>query len=97
MDKRLELTKEQQAIIERYNAIIKEMEDANIHCIYRPYSEIVAINGNSIEDDLLFPEDTLEDEGDTYVDFDEPTAISCPFGLSLTCEDSRFGVTFKKD
>ena len=95
MDKRLELTEKQKEIISRYNSIVNEMLEANIHCIYKQYENIGAINGEYVEE-KFFPEDVSVEDGDIFVEFAEITQIACPFGLTLIDTDYGFGVQFKE-
>ena len=95
MDKRLELTREQKNIMERYENILKEMDDANIKCVYRSWGELVAINGEQV-DELLFDEDLPDDVTDNArVDFDDAYPTDCPTSIDLTCTEHYFRVTFK--
>lgn len=95
MNKKLELTKEQLRVVERYNRAVKDMKDANIICVFKEYDEILAINGEQVED-VFFAEDISESSDNILVKTDEPEVIACPFGLCLTSyDDFSFGVQLK--
>jgi len=91
MDKRLELNAKQKEIVARYNAIVKEMEEAKIICTCMEYEGITAINGEHVADQF-FPEDDSDDM--VWVDFWDGESIEIPFGMHIWNEDGGFKVAF---
>lgn len=88
MDNRLKLTAEQKEIVEKYNKVCAEMEDAGIFIIERQYGEAYAMNVNSGVD-VGFSED-----GGELVSVDDLESIECPVQLSLNNEETDFSVSF---
>lgn len=96
MDKRLVLTEKQREILERYNAVVKEMHEAKILCVFQPFEEIGAINGEHVMD-LGFAEDYSAANDEEFLYFNDLEKIECPFGLNLTCDEYSFYARFDND
>lgn len=90
MDKRLELTEKQKEIISRYNAILKEMEEAKIMGVFKYFDDVCLFNGEQVED-VFFVEDG--NETTERIDTNDCYAVSGPFGLCVGY-DEYFEVQF---
>lgn len=96
MDERLELTEKQKEIISRYNAIVKEMEDAKIELVHREFNELYAFNAELVAD-TCFYEDYIEGVS-VKVELEDLPLVECPYGLCLVWNDDHsFCVSFEQD
>jgi len=94
IEKALRLTDRQQDAVRQYNEAVKRLKDAKVMCVFKPYDNIAAFNGELVQD-VTFEEDCdLENTKRVCADYLE--VIACPFGLVLSLFDETcFGVQFK--
>lgn len=96
IEERIKLTKKQLEVVKHYNEAVRQLKNANIVCVFKPYESILAINGEYIED-VSYEEDCSSYGTDaTLVDVDATEVIGCPFGINLSLlDDNSFTVQFK--
>ena len=90
MDKRLELTEKQKEIVSRYEAIVKEMEEAKIVGVFEYFNDVFLFNGEQVEN-VYFEED--RSDLTVNVNTDDCYVVGVPFGLCI-CYDETFNVEF---
>lgn len=95
IDKRIELTKKQLEVVRKYNEAVRELIKANVICVFKPFEDILAFNGEYIKD-ISFQEDYDGEPGSSLVSVEDVDVIESPFGLNLSIIDDRYvNVLFK--
>lgn len=96
IEERIKLTKKQLEAVKKYNEAVHELNEANVICVFKPFDDILAFNGEYIED-ISYEDDYDDEPGSSLVNVDEAEVIAAPFGLSpgIFEDDSYVKVLFK--
>jgi hypothetical protein len=97
MDKRLELTKEQRELAEKFNELCGEMKSAGIGFINDAFNgDVLLLNINNVEDIVDVGEiDPENDKDEILADMEEMFLANINFEFATGVPDSFVGVRFK--
>lgn len=92
--KRFELTKEQKALVEKYNEIICEMRKADIKFVSRYPDELAVFNGSEIE---YFNWPDCEEKNDVKLKLEDGVYVINPTDKALLPDDKHFFAHLKEN